>query len=46
VLDVATRRVILRDSFHGIAAGGRAIIMLWRAAYMALYRAADTISRL
>lgn len=46
VLDVATRRVVLRDSFHGIAAGGGAIGMLWRAAYMALYHAADTISRL
>jgi len=46
VLDVATRRVVLRDSFHGIAAGGGAIGMLWRAAYMALYHAADTIGRL
>lgn len=46
VLDVATRRVVLRDSFHGVAAGGGAIGMLWRAAYMALYHAADTISRL
>ncbi len=46
VLDVATRRVVLRESFHGIAAGGGAIGMLWRAAYMALFSAADTISRL
>lgn len=46
VLEVATRRVILRESFHGIASGGGAIGMLWRAAYMALYHAADTISRL
>lgn len=46
VLDVTTRRVVLRDSFHGIAAGGGAIGMLWRAAYMALYHAADTIGRL
>lgn len=46
VLDVAARRVVLRDSFHGIAAGGGAIGMLWRAAYMALYHAADTIGRL
>ncbi|MGH2436506.1 MAG: hypothetical protein ACRDFA_05895 [bacterium] len=46
VLDVATRRVVLRDSFHGVAAGGGAIGMLWRAAYMALYHAADTIGRL
>lgn len=46
VLEVATRRVVLRDSFHGIAAGGGAIGMLWRAAYMALYHAADTIGRL
>lgn len=46
VLEVATRRVVLRNSFHGIAAGGGAIGMLWRAAYMALYHAADTIGRL
>jgi hypothetical protein len=46
VLDVATRRVVFRDSFHGVAAGGGAIGMLWRAAYMALYHAADAIGRL
>lgn len=46
VLEVATRRVVLRESFHGTAAGGGALGMLWRAAYMALYHAADTIGRL
>lgn len=46
VLEVATRRIVLRDSFQGIAAGGGSIGMLWRAAYMALYQAADPISRL
>jgi hypothetical protein len=46
VLEVATRRVVLRESFQGVASGGGAIGMLWRAAYMALYQAAGTISRL
>lgn len=46
VLEVATRSVILRESFHGSASGGSSIGMLWRAAYMALYQAATAISRL
>jgi len=46
VLEAATRRIVLRESFQGSASGGGSIGMLWRAAYMALYQAANTISRL
>ncbi len=46
VLEVPSRRVILRDSFQGIAAGGGRIGVLRRAAFIALTMAADRISRL
>ena len=46
VLEVPSRQVILRDSFHGIAHGGGRIAALRRAAFIALTMAADRISRL
>jgi len=46
VLEAASRRILLQDSFSGAAYGSRRWLLLRQAAQVALFRAADRIARL